>query len=33
LQQHMSVVMAALKQKLGMEERIRQKEHPRQMKL
>ena len=33
LQQHMSVVMAALKQKLGMEERTRQKEHPRQMKL
>jgi len=33
LQQHMSVVMAALKQKLSMEERTRQKEHPRQMKL
>src|SRR6266853_1163100 len=33
LQQHMSVVMAALKQKLGMKERTRQKEHPRQMKL
>ena len=31
LQQHMSVVMAALKQKLGMEERARQqKEHSRQ---